>query len=68
MRLGELVEDRFVLEALAGTGGMGTVYRALDRTTGANVALKVLKSSSQDAVERFVRETRVLEALRHPAI
>ncbi|HVK87389.1 MAG TPA: protein kinase, partial [Kofleriaceae bacterium] len=46
----------------------GTVYRALDRTTGANVALKVLKSSSQDAVERFVRETRVLEALRHPAI
>lgn len=35
---------RFVLERPVGAGGMGTVYRALDRETGAPVAVKLLTS------------------------
>jgi hypothetical protein len=46
---------------------MGTVYRAVDRSTGATVALKVMTRIGQNA-ERFAREARVLAELSHPAI
>ncbi|HEX5058845.1 MAG TPA: serine/threonine-protein kinase, partial [Kofleriaceae bacterium] len=68
MKPGEVVEDRFALERVAGSGGMGTVYRAIDRTTGTPVAFKVLRSASQDAASRFAREVRILSSLRHPGI
>jgi len=68
VRPGELVDNRFELHDVAGSGGMGTVYRAIDRSTGTPVALKVLRSASLDAAERFARETRVLSGLRHPGI
>ncbi|HEY4179726.1 MAG TPA: protein kinase [Kofleriaceae bacterium] len=68
MRPGELVETRFEVEHLAGSGGMGTVYRALDRATGQPVAIKVLKNISRDTTDRFAREINVLGNLRHPGI
>ncbi|HEY2367852.1 MAG TPA: protein kinase, partial [Polyangiaceae bacterium] len=63
---GEIVGDRFVVESLAGTGGMGAVYRARDRTTDALVALKVVADAGSDT--RFEQEARVLAELDHPAI
>jgi hypothetical protein len=39
---GTVLGGRFVLENLAGSGGMGDVYRAQDRETAAPVAVKVL--------------------------
>ena len=33
------IADRFVLEQAIGTGGMGTVWRALDTRTGEPVAV-----------------------------
>ncbi|MGZ3453737.1 MAG: serine/threonine-protein kinase [Polyangiales bacterium] len=66
MREGEIVGGRFVIEALAGTGGMGTVYRARDRRTDALVAVKVLAENGSDT--RFEHEARVLAELSHPAI
>jgi serine/threonine protein kinase/tetratricopeptide (TPR) repeat protein len=68
MKPGEVVEDRFELERVAGSGGMGTVYRAIDRTTRAPVAFKVLRSASVDAAGRFAREVKILSGLRHPGI
>ncbi|HEV8323457.1 MAG TPA: protein kinase, partial [Myxococcota bacterium] len=70
MRVNDVVAERFELLAVAGQGGMGTVWRARDRVDGALVALKVLADDdAQDsAAERFVRETQVLAALRHPGI
>ncbi|HEY5926615.1 MAG TPA: serine/threonine-protein kinase, partial [Kofleriaceae bacterium] len=68
MKPGEVVENRFELERVAGSGGMGTVYRALDRVTGEPVAFKVLRSASLDAASRFAREVRILSGLRHPGI
>jgi serine/threonine protein kinase/tetratricopeptide (TPR) repeat protein len=68
MKPGEVVEDRFELERVAGSGGMGTVYRAIDLSSGIPVALKVLRSASADASQRFTREVRILSQLRHPGI
>jgi eukaryotic-like serine/threonine-protein kinase len=67
MRLGDRVADRFVLERLAGEGGMGIVYRALDTTTGKAVALKVVHNAEASA-DRFRREAAALAELEHPGI
>ncbi|WP_437651477.1 hypothetical protein [Sorangium sp. So ce362] len=56
MRAGDVVEDRFEIERLAGAGGMGDVYRARDRLSGEAVALKVLQGASADDLRRFTRE------------
>src|SRR5687767_13666452 len=66
MQVGRRVGDRFELEAVAGAGGMGTVYRARDLGTGAVVALKVLHHGADHA--RFEREARLLAELEHPGI
>ncbi len=68
MRLGDLVAGRFRLEDVAGTGGMGAVYRATDHESGHPVAIKVLRADSVEHVDRFAREIRVLAQLRHPGI
>ncbi len=69
MEAGELVADRFVLERLAGEGGMGSVWRAYDRHRGETVALKVLRQRvDRAAVERLEREAQVLAELHHPGI
>ena len=54
MQGGDVVGERFVVEALAGTGGMGAVYRARDRSSDAVVALKVVA----DAAERHALRAR----------
>jgi eukaryotic-like serine/threonine-protein kinase len=68
MKPGDVIADRFELGRLAGSGGMGCVYRALDRASGATVAVKVLTGNAERHSERFAREAKVLEQLRHPSI
>lgn len=63
-----VITERFVVEREVGTGGMGTVFRAVDRETGAFVALKVLQKQLHTETERFLLEARVLSQLQHPAI
>jgi tetratricopeptide (TPR) repeat protein len=63
-----IVGERFVVEREAGSGGMGTVFRAIDRLDGSGVALKVLRGSDAGDVERFTQEAAILAELRHPAI
>ncbi|ATB31853.1 serine/threonine-protein kinase PknK [Melittangium boletus] len=66
---GTLVDERFVIEALAGRGGMGHVYRARDQETGQRVALKLLHGTpAPDALYRFHREATLLSSLRHPGL
>ncbi|MBS2033183.1 MAG: protein kinase [Deltaproteobacteria bacterium] len=67
-REGELFADRFVLDRLAGRGGMGSVYRARDNQTGEPVAVKFLHASAQAHRARFVREAQLLAELQHPGI
>lgn len=55
-----------MIERLAGSGGMGAVYRAIDQAAGAPVALKVLGPAAD--ADRFAREIATLADLQHPCI
>ncbi|MCB9592588.1 MAG: protein kinase [Sandaracinaceae bacterium] len=68
MSVGATIGGRFLLRAIAGKGGMGTVYRADDLAHGGAVALKLLDGDEAIDVARFDREARVLDTLRHPNI
>ncbi|HNN91604.1 MAG TPA: protein kinase, partial [Pseudomonadota bacterium] len=67
---GTLIAERFVIEELAGSGGMSSVYRAYDRRTEQQVAVKILQLRTQlpQEVARFMRESQLLSELSHPAI
>ncbi|HEY3241803.1 MAG TPA: serine/threonine-protein kinase, partial [Phycisphaerae bacterium] len=53
-----------------GSGGMGTVYEALQRNPRRTVAVKVMRAGlgAASALRRFQEESQVLGRLRHPAI
>jgi serine/threonine-protein kinase len=63
-----IVTDRFQIEQLAGSGGTGVVFRAVDRRNGARVALKLLARADERTRTRFLREAAVLAGLSHPGI
>lgn len=67
---GAIFAERFRIEYAAGSGGMGTVYRAVDLYSGQPVALKLLHSTwgGQTEADRFRREAQLLSELRHPGI
>jgi non-specific serine/threonine protein kinase len=63
--------NHYEVIAKLGEGGMGEVYRALDRTLGRHVALKVLPpdlARDHVRIERFRREARTVASLNHPHI
>src|SRR5258708_33137378 len=63
--------DRYQIRASMAQGGMGSIYRAVDVTTGQEVAIKVPDATmigDPAQYERFQRELEVMKTLRHPAI
>jgi serine/threonine protein kinase len=67
-RSGQVIGQRFRIDALIGKGAMAEVYRAVDLQTSANVAVKVLRSaliSDSAIMQRFQREGEVQARLRH---
>jgi serine/threonine protein kinase/TPR repeat protein len=67
MEAGDVLAGRFVVEQLAGQGGMGAVYRALDQQDGRRVAVKLLREDTGDA-RRFAREIDALAQVQHPGV
>src|SRR5438477_5108851 len=66
---GDILRNRYRLDAQIGRGGMGVVYRATDLQLMREVAVKVIsEESSTDARERLLREARAAAALNHPNI
>jgi len=62
---------QFQVERKLGEGGMGSVFAAVDRRTGARVALKSLNPDlmkSQELRDRFLREAQAMSRLQHPNI
>lgn len=69
--LGEILDDKYRLERLLGSGGMGAVYLATHLGTERYVALKLISPQfmrNREFVERFKREARAAGRLRHPNV
>jgi serine/threonine protein kinase/uncharacterized coiled-coil protein SlyX len=69
--IGRVVQDRYLIEALLGTGGMASVYRGRHQLIERQVALKFLKpKQAGDATSRarFLREARAVNRVQHEHI
>jgi eukaryotic-like serine/threonine-protein kinase len=69
--IGEVIDSRYEIEDLVGTGGMSSVYRARDTVLGRRVAIKILHehfSTDDEYVQRFRHEARAIARLNHPNI
>lgn len=65
------INDEYDIITEIGTGGMATVYKAVQRSLDRMVAIKELKKSfhtDRQAVKRFERESRVAASLQHENI
>jgi eukaryotic-like serine/threonine-protein kinase len=60
------INQRYVIEAVLGRGGMGTVYLARDQTLSRNVALKLHRAGSGN--DRLHREAIAMAKLAHPNV
>jgi serine/threonine-protein kinase len=70
-RAGDTFAERYELEALVGSGGMSSVFRAHDAQLDRRVAIKILHerfAGEGEYVERFRREARLVAQLTHPNI
>jgi len=66
---GDVVGNRYRIEALLGSGGMGVVYRATRLTDGRSCALKVIKHArSPSVLARLSREAMVMADIVHPNV
>ncbi len=68
---GRVLAGRFRLEAVLGTGGFGTVWRAQHLVLEAPVAVKLIDpeiAEDEIAVERFLREAKAAASLRSPHV
>ncbi|MBX9652807.1 protein kinase [bacterium] len=63
--------ERFELREIVGRGGVGIVYRAVDRRLGREVAIKMLHEAGAQAEfnrDRFEEEAAIIAFLQHPNI
>ena len=65
--IGYLFAGRYEIRGLVGRGGMGAVYRALDRELDEEVALKVLDREAADgeAEQQLRREIKLARTITH---
>ncbi|MHC4447401.1 MAG: protein kinase domain-containing protein [Planctomycetota bacterium] len=61
---------QYRVRRIIASGGMGTVYEAMQEQPRRRVALKVMKAgiASKSALRRFEYESQILARLRHPGI
>src|SRR5215470_16761549 len=64
--VGDILDGRFALERSVATGGMGEIFRAIDRQSGEVVGVKTVRV--EGGADRFQREIQILSNLQHPGI
>ena len=67
--VGEVIHDRYRLDSVVATGGMGVIMRAKQLAMDRDVAIKLLHphmASDPDTVARFEREVHLAKHLSHP--
>ena len=66
-----VLDGRYALEMLVGSGGMADVYRAKDQLLERTVAVKILHQqyeNDKEFIERFQREAKAAARITHPNI
>jgi len=69
--IGEIIDGRYQLTHVVGSGGMATIYAAIDLRLDRQVAVKVMHShlaQDEQFVSRFIREAKAAASLSHPNI
>src|SRR5260221_1639386 len=69
--VGDVLADRYRLEAVLGVGGMASVYRAVDLRLDRQVAVKVLVANlaaDPSFAKRFNREAGAMAGFSHPNV
>ena len=67
----DVIDGRYRVRDLIGSGGTGVVYRAYDEMAHREVAIKVINATltpTRSEREHFVRQVRVVRRLEHPNI
>ena len=70
MKVGDLVDDKYIVRRRLGEGSMGTVYEVSSQSN-ARLALKVIKvkeDSSRQVTKRFYREALAGSKVTHPNV
>ena len=68
---GEVIDERYQLTRVVASGGMATIYAALDLRLDRQVAVKVMHphlAQDEQFVTRFIREAKAAASLSHPNI
>lgn len=68
-RVGTTIDDRWVLQSILGSGGMGTVYAGQHVNNGRRAAIKVLHAAYKDDLDlcgRFYNEASASNRVPHP--
>jgi hypothetical protein len=65
--VGQTVDGRYLVEAIVGKGGMGTVYACRHVVVGKPFAMKVLRSGveqTEGVLQRFIREAQTANSIK----
>ena len=68
---GEIIDGRYQLTRIVDSGGMATIYAALDLRLDREVAVKIMHphlATDENYVSRFIREAKAAAAISHPNI
>ena len=71
IKIGDLLGGRFEILKLIGEGGMGQVFKALDKALDEHVALKFIRlglANDSDSLDMFKREVKLARSITHPNI
>jgi serine/threonine-protein kinase len=68
LAIGAFALGRYQVTGRLGRGAIGEVFAAVDRETGAPVAVKLLALQEASVAARFVREATFMARIRHPNV